>query len=72
MAENKHPVAFALEGKREGVEITPATIGFAQFNRFNKEMADFVAGDAQGGSLDDCMYGWKRVRTAWWPCCRLP
>ena len=53
ITESAHRVAFALEGKMEGVEITPATIGFAQFNRFNQEVAKFVAGDAQGLSMDD-------------------
>ena len=33
MTESAHRVAFALEGKREGVDITLATIGFRLFNR---------------------------------------
>lgn len=53
METNEQQLSFALDGKWEGVEITPSTIGFGLFNRFNKEVAKFVTGDANEFSLDD-------------------
>lgn len=53
MNEYEQPVAFALAGKMDGVEITPATISFGLFNRFNQEVAKFVSADAKGVLLED-------------------
>lgn len=37
-------VEFVLRDKVEGVEITPATIGFARFNEFNRQAQEFIEG----------------------------
>lgn len=43
---------FVLKGKRDGVEITPSTIGFNRFNEFNQQVAEFLAG-SKGVPLDE-------------------
>jgi hypothetical protein len=40
-------ISFKMEDRIDGVEITPETIGFARFNRFNKEVEDFIKGGAR-------------------------
>jgi hypothetical protein len=42
---------FVLHGKIGGVEITPSTINFSQFNEFNQQVEQFIAGRT-GGKLD--------------------
>ncbi len=37
-------VEFVLHGTVDGVEITPRTIGFSQFNEFNQQAETFLAG----------------------------
>ena len=37
-------VEFVLRDKVDGVEITPATIGLARFNDFNRQAQDFIEG----------------------------
>ncbi len=46
-------ISFKMENQIEGVEITPETIGFTQFNRFNKEVEEFVKGGVREVQLDD-------------------
>lgn len=46
-------IIFRMEEQVAGVEITPATIGFSRFNRFNKEVEDFVKGGTRDIALDD-------------------
>lgn len=37
-------IEFALQGKVEGVEIAPRTIGLAQFNEYNQQVEVFIGG----------------------------
>jgi len=37
-------IEFVLHGKVDGVEITPRTIGLSQFNEFNQQVEQFIAG----------------------------
>lgn len=37
----------------DGVEVTPANISFADFMRFNREVADFIVGSGNAGLLHD-------------------
>lgn len=37
-------IEFVLRGKVEGQEISPSTIGLSQFNEFNKQVEEFIAG----------------------------
>jgi hypothetical protein len=46
-------ISFKIEDRIDGVEITPETIGFARFNRFNKEVEDFIKGGARDIQLDE-------------------
>lgn len=46
-------IFFKFEDQIDGVEVTPKTIGFARFNRFNKEVEDFIKGGARDVQLDD-------------------
>lgn len=46
-------IAFRMESKIDGVETTPETIGFARFNRFNKEVEDFIKGGERNFPLND-------------------
>lgn len=46
-------ISFKMEDQVNGVEVTPETIGFARFNRFNKEVEDFIKGGARDMLLDD-------------------
>jgi len=46
-------IIFRMEEQVGGVEITPATIGLSRFNRFNREVEDFVKGGARDIALDD-------------------
>ena len=46
-------ITFKMEDRINGVEITPETIGFARFNRFNKEVEDFIKGGARDMPLDE-------------------
>lgn len=46
-------ILFKLQARLDGHEITPATIGLAQFNRFNREVEEFVAGSGQRVVLDE-------------------
>lgn len=46
-------IAFRMESKINGVETTPETIGFARFNRFNKEVEDFIKGGERNFPLND-------------------
>lgn len=43
MNEN-NAIEFVLHGKVEGQEITPRTIGLSQFNEFNLQVEQFIAG----------------------------
>ena len=45
-------IEFVLRGKRDGVEITPSTIGLNRFNEFNQQVAEFIAGST-GIPLDE-------------------
>lgn len=45
-------IEFVIRGRVEGVEITPATIGFARFNEFNQQVASFIGG-SDGLKLDE-------------------
>ena len=49
---NGKKIEFVLRGKRDGVEITPSTIGLNRFNEFNAQVAEFLAGST-GISLDE-------------------
>ncbi len=46
-------ITFRLEDRVDGVEITPDTIGFTRFNRFNKEVEDFIKGGSREVKLDE-------------------
>ncbi|MDA0766148.1 MAG: hypothetical protein O3A87_04840 [Verrucomicrobia bacterium] len=37
-------IEFVLRDRNNGVEITPSSIGFARFNEFNKQVAEFLTG----------------------------
>ena len=41
-------IEFFLRGKVDGVELTPRTIGFSQFNEFNQQVEAFIAGSQRG------------------------
>lgn len=45
-------IEFVLRGKRDGVEITPSTIGLNRFNEFNQQVAEFLVGSTEL-KLDD-------------------
>lgn len=49
---NTPSIEFVLHGKVEGVEITPKTIGLAQFNEFNQQVETFISG-SEKLKLDD-------------------
>lgn len=46
-------ISFKMEDRINGVEVTPETIGFARFNRFNKEVEDFIKGGKRDIQLDE-------------------
>ena len=46
-------ISFRMEDRVGGVEVTPETIGFARFNRFNKEVEDFIKGGERDIQLDE-------------------
>lgn len=46
-------IAFRMEDRVDGVEMTPETIGFARFNRFNKEVEEFIKGGERDFPLND-------------------
>jgi hypothetical protein len=46
-------ISFKIEERIDGVEVTPETIGFARFNRFNKEVEDFIKGGVREIQLDE-------------------
>ncbi len=46
-----------MEDQLNGVDLTPTTIGFARFNRFNKQVEDFVKGGNREIQLDDIHVG---------------
>jgi hypothetical protein len=52
MVPNPPKIQFVLHDRVDGVNITPATIGLAQFNEFNHQVAVFLAG-SDGLKLDD-------------------
>ena len=41
-------IEFILRGKVDGVELTPRTIGLSQFNEFNRQVEEFIAGSQKG------------------------
>jgi hypothetical protein len=41
-------IEFVLRGKVDGVELTPRTIGFSQFNEFNQQVETFITGSQRG------------------------
>ena len=41
---NSSTIAFVLRGKVDGTDLTPRTIGLSQFNEFNRQVEDFIAG----------------------------
>lgn len=47
-----HKLEFVLSGKRDGVDITPFTIGLNRFNEFNQQVAAFISGSSKA-PLDD-------------------
>jgi len=49
---NTPSIEFVLHGKVAGVDITPKTIGLAQFNEFNQQVEAFISGSAKL-KLDD-------------------
>ncbi len=51
MPNREHHIEFVLHNKVDGVETTPATIGFTQFNEFNRQVEVFLAG-SRGPKLD--------------------
>lgn len=51
MSRMQH-IDFVLLGKADGVVITPENIGFSQFNVFNKQVEEFLAG-SQNIKLND-------------------
>lgn len=46
-------ITFRMEDRVGGVELTPETIGFTRFNRFNKEVEDFIKGGSREVKLDE-------------------
>ena len=44
MMNGVQKLEFVLRGKRDGVDITPSTIGLNRFNEFNQQVAEFLAG----------------------------
>lgn len=46
-------ISFKMEDLVDGAEITPTTIGLSRFNRFNKEVEDFIKGGKRDVSLDE-------------------
>jgi len=52
MVSSMPKIAFVLREKIAGVEVTPDTIGLSQFNEFNQQVADFIAG-SERLKLDD-------------------
>ena len=47
-----HKLVFRLQARTDGQEITPETIGLSQFNRFNREVEEFLAGSGHKTPLD--------------------
>lgn len=46
-------ISFKMEDRVDGREITPETIGFESFNRFNKEVEAFIKGGVRDIHLDE-------------------
>jgi hypothetical protein len=46
-------ITFTLRAKVEGQEVTPATITLPLFNKFNREVEDFLAGSGRKVPLDE-------------------
>lgn len=44
-------IEFKLRQKVDGEEITPSNINFSEFLRFNREVADFIVGQGDAGTL---------------------
>ena len=44
MMKHEPQIEFVLQDKVDGVDITPRTIGFSQFNEFNRQVEAFLAG----------------------------
>lgn len=40
-------IEFVLHQKVEGADVTPRTIGFSQFNEFNRQVEEFLSGSAR-------------------------
>lgn len=49
-------IAFTLRAMVNQREVTPATIGFSQFNQFNGEVEEFLAGSQRRAPLDDVRF----------------
>ncbi len=52
MTNHNPKIEFILHGKVDGTNITPATIGLSQFNKFNQQVETFLAG-SQKLKLDE-------------------
>lgn len=50
-------ITFKMEDRLDGAELTPETIGFSRFNRFNKQVEEFVKGGDREIQLDDIHVG---------------
>jgi hypothetical protein len=37
-------ISFVLRGKIDGIDLTPRSIGLSQFNEFNRQVEEFIAG----------------------------
>lgn len=48
-----HTITFTLRAKTGGQEVTPATITLPWFNKFNREVEDFLAGSGRKVPLDE-------------------
>lgn len=46
-------ISFVLRAQVDGLDITPASIGFSLFNKFNREVEDFLAGSGRKVPLND-------------------
>ena len=51
--ERIEQIVFTLKALVNDQEVTPATIGFAMFNEFNKEVETFLAGTQRRAALQD-------------------
>jgi hypothetical protein len=49
-------ISFTLRAWVNQREVTPATIGFSQFNQFNGEVEEFLAGSQRRAPLDDVRF----------------